>query len=82
MVEWKWRCNVQACGKMLDDEEQVMHHFFTAHKDVLVYATPVPVGELPIPVRKPAAAAAKKPRPEPEEQEEQGDDLTLEDEES
>lgn len=81
MVEWKLRCNVQTCGKILDDEEAVMHHFFTAHKDVLIYATPVPVGELPIPVRKPASAPAKKPRPEPEESEESEDDLSLDDEE-
>jgi len=64
MVEVKLACKV--CGKLLDNEKDVMTHYFTEHREVGLYAAPVFVGELPIPMRKPSMPVKpKKKRPEP-----------------
>jgi len=62
MVEIKLACKV--CGKLLNNEKEVMTHYFTEHREVGLYATPVFTGHLPIPMRKaPAPKPEKKPKP-------------------
>lgn len=85
MVKIKLSCKV--CGKLLNNEKDLMTHYFMEHKGIEHYAVPVFVGELPIPV-KPAAKNVKKTKryvePQPivddddiEEDEEDEEDLRI-----
>jgi hypothetical protein len=62
-MEVKIACKV--CGKVLDNEKDLMTHFLTEHREIGLYGTPVFVGELPIPMRKAAFVAAPKPKKKP-----------------
>lgn len=67
MVQMKLACKV--CGTLLNNEKDVMMHYFTKHKGIEHYAVPVFTGELPIPIKGAPKPKKKVRKEEPEEEE-------------